>query len=72
MSFYRDKVVFITGASSGIGRAIAEEAIRLGAKVVLCARRKERLEKLVNIWNENETRALAVFCDVRDQDQIEK
>lgn len=72
MSFYRDKVIFITGASSGIGRAIAEEAIRLGAKVVLCARRKERLEKLVNVWNENETRALAVFCDVRDQDQIEK
>lgn len=44
MSF-TDKVVVITGASSGIGKALAKEALTRGAQVAVCARRMENLEK---------------------------
>ncbi|HOV34281.1 MAG TPA: SDR family NAD(P)-dependent oxidoreductase, partial [Candidatus Hydrogenedens sp.] len=43
---FSEQVVFITGASSGIGEATAYEFAREGAKVALLARRKERLEKV--------------------------
>ena len=46
MSNIQDKVVMITGASSGIGEAVAKEFASKGAKLVLAARRKERLMKV--------------------------
>eukprot|EP01103_Thecamoeba_quadrilineata_P015391 TRINITY_DN484_c0_g3_i1.p1 TRINITY_DN484_c0_g3~~TRINITY_DN484_c0_g3_i1.p1 ORF type:complete len:314 (-),score=51.87 TRINITY_DN484_c0_g3_i1:87-1028(-) len=48
MSGIKDKVVLITGASSGIGRATAEVLAKKGAKVVLGARRTDNLEALVD------------------------
>jgi NADP-dependent 3-hydroxy acid dehydrogenase YdfG len=47
MSNIEGKVVAITGASSGIGEATARHLAKLGAKVVLGARRTDRLEKIV-------------------------
>ena len=44
----KDKVVFITGASSGIGEAAAKAFAAQGAKLVLCARRLDRLQKLAD------------------------
>lgn len=41
----REKTILVTGASSGIGRAIAIECSRMGATVIITARSKERLEK---------------------------
>eukprot|EP00494_Astrolonche_serrata_P020757 UN20988 len=45
-SFFKDKVVWITGASSGIGRELAIQAAGHGASVILSARRKQVLEDL--------------------------
>ena len=62
-------VTFITGASSGIGAAVAREAARQGADVVLTARREERLRSLSAEIEAMGRHALAVRCDVtRDGD----
>lgn len=67
MGGFQDKVVLITGASSGIGAALGREFARRGAFVVLCARRVERLQALAR--EVGEARAIAVACDVtRDGD----
>ena len=64
----KDKVVAITGASSGIGEAIARRLSSEGAKVVLGARRTERLEKLVEDLPEP---AVSVSLDVTDREQFQ-
>ena len=48
MNSIKDKVVLITGASSGFGMVTAEKCVSLGAKVVLGARRNDRLADLCN------------------------
>lgn len=63
-------VVAITGASSGIGRATARLLAEAGAKVVLGARRTERLQALVTELGDD--RALAVPTDVRDPEQCRR
>lgn len=60
----KDNVVLITGASSGIGEATARELVRRGAKVVLCARRTDLLEKVAAELRSTGGSALAVACDV--------
>ncbi|MBO5810179.1 MAG: SDR family oxidoreductase [Bacteroidales bacterium] len=50
-NFYKDKVVIVTGASSGIGLASVRNFASLGAKVVLAARSIEKLEKIAEELN---------------------
>jgi NADP-dependent 3-hydroxy acid dehydrogenase YdfG len=50
---WQDKVVWITGASSGIGAALAEEFIKQGAQVALSARRLDRLNMLAKDMGKN-------------------
>lgn len=62
------KVVLITGASSGIGNDFALTVAEAGARVVVGARRKQKLDDLVNTINQRcgETRAIALSLDVRN------
>ena len=70
MSRWSNHVVLITGASAGIGAALARQMAKEGASVVLTARRKERLETLASELEGLGAKALAVACDVNDLDQV--
>jgi NADP-dependent 3-hydroxy acid dehydrogenase YdfG len=63
------KVAVITGASSGIGEATVRSLAAEGAAVVAGARRKERLDGLVKEVTRDGGKAIAVDCDVTDEQQ---
>lgn len=44
--FYKNKVVLITGASAGLGAALAEQLYKLNCRVILCSRREDELNKV--------------------------
>jgi NADP-dependent 3-hydroxy acid dehydrogenase YdfG len=65
-----DPVLLITGASSGIGAASARRAAEAGYRLVLAARREERVRELAEELGGSE-RALGVRCDVTEWDEVE-
>lgn len=67
-----DKVVMVTGASSGIGTAIAVEYARRGADLVLAARRTDRLDEVASQVRSIGRRALPVSCDVTVDGDVER
>ena len=60
------RVAFVTGASSGIGAALARALAQAGAAVALVARRRERLEEVADTLRRDGARAMAVPLDVTD------
>jgi NAD(P)-dependent dehydrogenase (short-subunit alcohol dehydrogenase family) len=66
------RVAFVTGASSGIGRCLAQGLAAAGARVVAVARRADRLEELVHEIQQSSGIAAAVQADVTDTDSIER
>ncbi len=66
MSFWKDKVVMITGASSGIGGGLALELARRGAKLGLIARRVDSLNEIAREAEEQGTQAAVFPADVQD------
>ncbi len=67
----RGKTVWITGASAGIGRALALELGSRGANVAVSARRADRLAALVQDIEKGGSRALAVECDVTKEEAVQ-
>ena len=66
----KDKVVLITGASSGFGAHAAHLFAQEGARVVLTARRLDRLQKLANDIQDAGGEAIAIPVDVASLDEI--
>lgn len=67
MSFFQDKVIVITGGSEGIGKALIETLIPLGAKVATCARNHDKLYQLQMAYARSMIHTVA--CDVsKEQD----
>ena len=69
---FENKVVVITGASSGIGEAAAEQFAKKGANLVLVARRKEKLEQVEKNLSKYSVKILICVCDVSDKDQVKQ
>lgn len=67
--FLRDKVVVITGASSGIGEAMAREYAKMGAKVVMAARRREELERIAQEIEAHGGKVAYAACDVTKEEE---
>jgi Tropinone reductase 1 len=63
------KRALITGASKGIGRAIAQEFLELGAEVCIIARNEKDIEQLVDEWREKGWLAQGIAADISDVSQ---
>jgi NAD(P)-dependent dehydrogenase (short-subunit alcohol dehydrogenase family) len=67
-----EQVVVVTGASSGLGRAIARAAAERGAKVVVTGRNEEALSNAVSEIERAGSEGLSVPADCTEQDQVER
>lgn len=63
----KNKNILITGASSGIGKAIAFHLVQQGANVILVARREKELQAIVSELGEN---SMYFTCDLQKSDEI--
>ncbi len=61
-----DKVALITGASAGIGRAVAVAFLKAGYRVVLTGRRKDALDESIRLAGVSANQSLAHACDITD------
>ncbi|MEH1817386.1 MAG: SDR family oxidoreductase [Nostoc sp.] len=71
MSLIQNKVVIITGASSGLGEATAKRLAASGAKLMLAARREDRLKELVGAIAKSGGTATYQVTDIADRAQVE-
>jgi short-subunit dehydrogenase len=67
---FKDKVVLVSGASSGIGRAVAEKLLKENCKIILLARRIELLEDLKNKSQATNNQPLIIKCDVSKKEEV--
>jgi NAD(P)-dependent dehydrogenase (short-subunit alcohol dehydrogenase family) len=66
----RGKTALVTGASSGIGKKVAEAYLQAGAQVAIAARHSEVLDEVANELRSAGGRVVPVRCDVTQQDQV--
>ncbi len=73
MQSLKNKIVLITGASSGIGKACAEQFAQLGANLILTARRLDRIQALADtLIHAHQIKALAIQLDVRNKELVDE
>ncbi|MCK5054933.1 MAG: SDR family NAD(P)-dependent oxidoreductase, partial [Anaerolineales bacterium] len=70
MERWKGHVAFITGASSGIGRAVAATLAGKNMRIALCARREERLVELAGEIEGESGAVLVLPTDLRDGEQV--
>ena len=68
----QQKVALVTGAGTGIGRAVCTTLLHAGYSVSLVGRRVELLEETAALSNTDDTRTLCIGCDVSDPAQVKK
>jgi len=69
---FKNKVVLITGASSGIGKETAKQFAIRGSHVILVARRKHRLEQIAEDLKKFNTSILVCECDIANKVEVEE
>lgn len=69
MEILRDKVVVLSGVGPGLGRALGEEAARMGADLVLASRTEKRLRAMADVVESHGRRAVVVPTDITDEEQ---
>ena len=69
---FKNKVVLITGASSGIGKESAIEFAKLGANIILVSRSMDKLEQVANELKKFNVITLICQCDVSDKNQVKE
>ncbi|HEX8514857.1 MAG TPA: SDR family oxidoreductase [Bacteroidia bacterium] len=67
----QNKVIWITGASSGIGEALAYASIHQGASIVISARREQELQRVAKACNTDDTKILVLPLDLENTVDIE-
>lgn len=65
------KTAIVTGAGTGIGKAVATTLLRSGWNTVFCGRRKTLLEEAIAAAGPTEAKALAISCDITDPGQVD-
>jgi NAD(P)-dependent dehydrogenase (short-subunit alcohol dehydrogenase family) len=66
----KGKTALITGATQGIGLAIARSLAAEGCNLIICGRNESRLSKVAAELSRQKIRALAIKCDVRDEQSV--
>jgi NAD(P)-dependent dehydrogenase (short-subunit alcohol dehydrogenase family) len=67
---FQDKVVLITGGSRGLGLVLARALASEGAKIAICARNQEELNRAIADLEERGAQVFAAVCDVRNQSEV--
>jgi NAD(P)-dependent dehydrogenase (short-subunit alcohol dehydrogenase family) len=72
MSILKGKVAVVTGASRGIGKAIAELFARTGATVVICGRRQDTLDAVAQEFSRLPGKTVPIACHIGRAEQVER
>ena len=70
MSHFKNKVIWITGASSGIGAALAQHFAKEGSRLILSARRQAQLEEVKQTLNLPDADVLVLPLDLAEHDKL--